>query len=144
MVKYSLRQDFSNQCLYILDWPNAWISMLFCLIRSEKSFITERYDSLSSEELNPFPAITICSDTLPDNSKQSYIETIPYHFRLSPSFYVAKYENILCIFWKFHKLLKEINFCHKLWFSNPYILQPNVVNFWYFKLWTLQNQIIKF
>ena len=37
---------------------------------------------------------------------------------------------------------KEISLCHKLWFSNPISLQPNVVERSYFKIWTLLDQII--
>ena len=38
--------------------------------------------------------------------------------------------------------IKELSLCHKLWFSNFYTLQPNVVDLRYFKLWILLHQII--
>ena len=38
---------------------------------------------------------------------------------------------------------KVWSLCYKLWFSNPYIFQPNVVIIRYFKLLILLDQIIK-
>ncbi|XP_023326507.1 uncharacterized protein LOC111699944 [Eurytemora carolleeae] len=68
-----IRYLFFTLCLGI---ALIQIWSLFQEYRSGKSFITERYDSLSSDELNPFPAITICSDTLPDNNTDVDVETI--------------------------------------------------------------------